>query len=178
MKFIIPLFVFFITLTSLDASAHERREVVGGEYRLTVGWRVEPAFEDVSNAVDIFVVRLPSGEPVSVRDGDDLDLNVSLLYLDDEEFGADILASRDMGNGISQDFSNPSRYNLAVTPTRDGAYGILVEGTIEGNVVSELYVCGNGSLSATSSYDCIEDPEVFPDRLRDRYRDNRAPRQR
>lgn len=168
-KFVILLICL---VYSFAASAHERREVLNGDFRLTVGWRVEPAFEDVSNAVDIFVVRLPSGEAVSLRDGDELDLNVTLLYLRNESFGATVLAQKDLGNGIQQDFSNPSRYNMSVLPTRNGTYGILVEGTIENNFVSELYVCGEGSQSETSGFDCVEDPVVFPGRLIDRYRNN------
>lgn len=174
MKIIIYTALVLGLLVSNFASAHERREVVNGDFRLTVGWRVEPAFEDGINAVDIFVVRLPSEDAVSVRDGDELDPNVTLMYLDEEEFDAEIIAAKDMGNGIQQDFSNPSRYNLSVVPTHNGPYGILVEGSIEGNMVSELYVCGDGSLSSTSSYDCIEDPETFPGRLINRYRNNRG----
>jgi len=38
-----------------SAQAHENRQV--GGYTLTAGFRVEPAFEDVVNAIDIFVNR-------------------------------------------------------------------------------------------------------------------------
>jgi hypothetical protein len=53
------------------AQAHENRQV--GDYTLTVGFRVEPAFEDAVNAIDIFVNRTSDGKAISVRDGDVVD---------------------------------------------------------------------------------------------------------
>jgi hypothetical protein len=54
-----------------SAQAHENRQV--GDYTLTVGFRVEPAFEDAVNAIDIFVNRTSDGKAISVRDGDVVD---------------------------------------------------------------------------------------------------------
>src|SRR5262245_26958347 len=45
--------LLYVGLASVQA--HENRQV--GGYTLTVGFRVEPAFEDVVNAIDIFVNR-------------------------------------------------------------------------------------------------------------------------
>jgi hypothetical protein len=50
------------------AQAPENRQV--GGYTLAVGFRAEPAFEDVVNAIDIFVNRGGDGKAISVRDGD------------------------------------------------------------------------------------------------------------
>jgi hypothetical protein len=51
--------------------AHENRQV--GGYTVTVGFRAEPAFEDVVNAVDIFINALqlrarPTNLPRKARD--------------------------------------------------------------------------------------------------------------
>ena len=58
------------------AQAHENRQV--GAYTLAVGFRAEPAFEDVVNAIDIFVNRTSDGKAISVRDGDVVTLSVEV----------------------------------------------------------------------------------------------------
>lgn len=53
--------------SSLPASAHERRTV--GGFQFVVGWKAEPSFSDVGNAVQIFI-RNPDSTPVTdVGDG-------------------------------------------------------------------------------------------------------------
>ena len=62
-----------------SVQAHEVRQI--GPYTLVIGFRAEPAFEDVVNAVDIFINRTSDGKAMSVRDGDIVDLQVEAIEL-------------------------------------------------------------------------------------------------
>lgn len=160
-----------LALMALPAAAHEPREVAGGLYEIEVGWRTEPTFEDVLNNIDFFVLRA-DGTPVSVRDGDSLDVTFEVLYLRSDAFNAQVLARRNLGNGLIQDFVNSSRYNVPFIPTKDGAYGFKLTGTIEGHPISEKFVCGGGSQSAEEAFECVQDAVTFPLPTWSRYTDN------
>jgi hypothetical protein len=40
--------------------------------------------------------------------------------------------------------------------------------------IDETYVCGNGTQSSTSRFNCVEDPQTFPGKSPDGYRNNNA----
>lgn len=158
-------------LAMTPAGAHEAREVAGGEYEIEVGWRTEPAIEDVLNNVDFFVVR-EDGTPVSLRAGDSLDVNFEVLFLRHDDFNAQVLARSNLGNQLNQDFVNASRYNIPFIPTKDGAYGFHLTGTIEGHAIDEVFVCGAGSQSGDEAFDCVSNAKTFPFGTWSRYLDN------
>jgi hypothetical protein len=98
-----------ILCVSLAAvQAHENR-LVGG-YTVTVGFRVEPAFEDVVNAVDIFLNRTSDGKAISVRDV--VDLSVEVQLREDDAFDAEILAAAPLQEKPRQDFGQQSLQRL------------------------------------------------------------------
>ena len=160
-----------MALAAAPVAAHEPREVADGLYEIEVGWRTEPAIEDVLNNLDFFVVRA-DGTAVSVRDGDSLDVNFEVLYLADDDFSAPVLAHRDLGSDLNQDFVNASRYNIPFIPTKNGAYGFRLTGTIEGHAVDETFVCGAGSQSIDEAFDCVTNAVTFPFGTWSRYIDN------
>jgi hypothetical protein len=162
-----------------SVQAHENRQV--GGYTLTVGFRAEPAFEDVVNAIDIFVSRTSDRKPISVRDGDVVNLSVEVQLRKTDDFNAEILASALLRETPQQDFAAPDRYNAWFKPTHDGAYAFRVVGVIEDasdpagvgvQAINETYVCGNGTQSTTSRFNCVEDPQTFPGKSSAGYRDN------
>jgi hypothetical protein len=161
--------------------AHENR-VVGG-YTVTVGFRVEPAFEDVVNAIDVLVNRTSDGKAVSVRDGDVVTLSVEVQPRATDEFAAETLAAAMLEEPPRQDFAASNRYNAWFKPTHDGAYAFRVVGVIDDasdaagvgpQAIDETYVCGGGTESSTSHFNCVEDPQTFPGTSPDGYRNNHA----
>ena len=79
-----------LSLGAVMVQAHEMRQL--GAYTLAVGFRAEPAFEDVVNAIDIFINRTSDNKAISVRGGDIVDLQVKAQFLEAEDSDADILA--------------------------------------------------------------------------------------
>jgi hypothetical protein len=158
--------------------AHEVRQI--GAYTLAVGFRAEPAFEDVVNAVDIFVNRTADNEAISVRDGDIVDLQVEVQFRDAEDLDAAILAAAPLQEPPSQDFAASNRYNTWFKPTHDGVYAFRITGSIADTsdphagpqAIDTTFVCGGGTQSATSRFNCVADPQPFPGTQRDGYRDN------
>jgi hypothetical protein len=107
-----------------SAQAHETRQV--GDYTLTVGFRVEPAFEDVVNAIDIFVERTNDGKDISIRAGDVVSLSVEVQLRKTDDFLAETLAAALLEESPRQDFAAPNRYNAWFKPTHDGVYAFRV----------------------------------------------------
>jgi uncharacterized protein YggL (DUF469 family) len=108
--------------------AHEVRQI--GAYTLAVGFRAEPAFEDVANAVDIFINRMADNKALSVRDGDSVDLQVEVQFRDAEDIAASILAAAPLQEKPSQDFAASNRYNAWFKPTHNGTYAFRITGSI------------------------------------------------
>ncbi len=182
-----------------SAFAHEQRNFAGplgpAHYIMFVGFRNEPAFEDEANALDLFLIHDIDGDgnctqdtpeacldwkPVSKRDGDVVDIQTTVLYLNDDEFNAPIREQRQLRGELRQDFSDDTRYNVRFKPNVGGAYGFILNGTFQkqGAPAVQLnnvkFVCGGGSQQVGHRFSCVGDIlEPFPFGANSNYRDNR-----
>jgi hypothetical protein len=160
--------------------AHEVRQI--GAYTLVVGFRAEPAFEDVANAIDISINRTADNKAISVRDGDSVDLQVEVQFRDAEDIDADILAAAPLQDKPSQDFAASNRYSAWFKPTHNGAYAFRITGSIADTsdaqagtqAIEATFVCGDGTQSPTTRFNCVADPQPFPGTPRDGYRNNQT----
>ncbi len=143
------------TITSLQA--HETREGVSNTYNLTVGHRSEPVFAREPTRFDL-IVRDLDGNPYEPSE---IDLSVKVLYLKDDTFDAKVLKARELTGDLRRDRSTPNRFNIWYKPTRAGAYGFHIKGTIDGVAIRERFVCGDGAL-ADSGFGCITNIQKFP----------------
>jgi hypothetical protein len=147
--------------SSTVASAHESRAV--GPYTFIIGFRSEPAFEDVVNAAEIIILR--GGQPVSTSAGDLVDLTLEVQLRQNEAFDAPIVQAAALA-APAQGFNTPGRYYSNFKPTVDGTYAFRIRGLVStaaaGQVnVDETFVCGLGSLAA-GAFNCVRDPQTFP----------------
>ena len=119
------------------ASAHEHRHV--GEYEITFGWQVEPAYTGVFNGPEIRIENATTGEPV-VGAEETLTLTVS--------FGP-----KSKKLALEPAWNEPGNYVAALTPTRPGDYEFELTGTITVSTalseteVSELFTSADGDFS-------------------------------
>lgn len=192
----LSLVIFGAGIQTGSAFAHEQRNFLGGQYIMFVGFVNEPAFEDEANAFDLFLMRDIDGDgkctqdtpdacldwqPVSKRDGDLVDINVKVLYLNDDEFNAPIREQAMLKGELGQDFFDATRYNIHFKPNVGGAYGYILNGTFQkqGSPAVQLnnvkFVCGNGSQNLPDSrFSCVGDIlQPFPFGANSNYRDNR-----
>lgn len=137
-----------VLTTVAPAAAHERRAV--GTYQFVVGWKVEPAFSDVNNAVQIFV-RDGSGNPVTL--GAD-DLKVEVIQSGQK---SDVLPLKSV-------FNSPGEYNAPMLPTRPGTYTFHFTGAIAGQKVDESFTSSDHTFNDMQNASNIQFPAKDPTR--------------
>lgn len=136
-------------LNASIASAHEHRHV--GDYEITFGWQVEPAFAGVFNGPEIRIVDTTTDEPV-VGAEESLTLTVS--------FGPESKVLT-----LEPAWNDPGNYVAALTPTRPGDYEFELTGSISvttalsETAVSEIFTSADGDFSTVEPAEDI----LFPD---------------
>jgi hypothetical protein len=103
------------------ASAHER--VTVGEYELTVGWRIEPAFVGVLNGLDLGIIWQANATPVT---------NAHLRLTTNLSTGSSIAPK-----SLRPQFNRAGWYTFDVIPTREGDYSVRILGTLNTTAVDE-----------------------------------------
>ena len=160
--------------------AHEGREV--GDYRINIGWIVEPAYEGVMNGVEVRVTRVTEsggddhGESMSMTKSDDAGDSMATADHHDESAAVEGLentlqvevvyvptgASRTVN--LSADVNEAGRYTAALLPTTPGVYEFRVFGAIEGMQVDETFASrgGGGGFDDIRSLAGLQFPEELP----------------
>ena len=157
------------------AFAHEGREV--GDYRLVVGFAVEPAYEGSTNGVDVRVTKAANdgegsghdeddGGGMSMGEGDhggmepveglEGTLQVEVTHV---PTGASRVLDLRVVRGES------GRYAADLIPTVPGVYQFRLFGTIEGNAVDETFLSrgGGGGFDDVRSATALQFPETLPE---------------
>ena len=119
------------------AYAHEGREV--DDYRVVVGFAVEPAYEGSANGVEVRVTRVSDhGEESGDHHGESDAVEGLEGTLQVEITHVSTGASRVLR--LRADSYEPGRYIADLIPTVPGVYQFRLFGTIEGNRVGETFI--------------------------------------
>ena len=151
-------------------AAHEGREV--GDYRVDVGWIVEPAYEGFPNGVEVRVIKVAEnggddhhGDSTAAADdhhgdsgavkGLENTLQVEVVYV---STGASRVVR------LSADADEPGRYAADLIPSAPGVYEFRVFGAIEGMLVDETFASegGGGDFDDIQSPATLQFPEELP----------------
>jgi hypothetical protein len=158
-KLLASAFLLSLPLISISSvNAHEPRLGVSGVFNLTVGQRVEPAYSDEPNQFDLIVNNL-DGTAATVTD---ITLNVNVIFLKEDTFDAKVLHRALLTDKIVRDRTTPNRFNIPYMPSKPGAYGFEIEGTINGVQINEKFVCENGTQNPGKSFGCVTQIQTFP----------------
>lgn len=158
-KLLATTLLFSLPLLSLGALAHESREGVSGVFNIAVGQRVEPAYSNEPNQFDLIVNNL-DGTPAQVTE---ISLAVEVLFLKDDAYDAKVLHRALLTSEIIRDRTTPNRFNIPYMPTKAGAYGFEINGTINGVAISEKFVCEGGTLNPLGKdFSCVANIQTFP----------------
>jgi hypothetical protein len=155
---------------AVPAAAHEQRTVgAKGEYAVLVGWKYEPAFTGVMNAITITVVRAMDGRPINVKQGDVVDLEVEAQLRSGDQ-GSAVVESAPVAFKPQQEFGKDNLYVSWLLPTTAGTYGFRFKGTIQDKsdpksgpvVIDVTFVCGDNVNGHHEHFACVKDPQAFP----------------
>lgn len=143
------LLVLMLAALVIPTSAHEGREV--GEYVLTFGWRVEPAFAGVMNGPELFIEAHDheAHEDEHAEEAEDghsdvatfEGVEVSLQYT--VSFGDQTLTAP-----LRQAWMEPGHFIADLIPTLPGDYTFRIFGTIGDTEVDETFSASDGQFSS------------------------------
>ena len=177
----IALVITLVCLTALGSvTAHEGREV--GNYKIEIGWRVEPAYTGEMNGPEITITRHEDGE----GDHDEIEATPEAEHDEAEatpeaehsEEGGDSHAEESNGvTGLEDTLQievlfgpasrvlnlravrdEPGHYTADLIPMMPGDYTFRVFGTIEGMEIDETFSAADGQFSSIEPIEDIQFP--------------------
>lgn len=154
--------ILVMGMISFSVSAHEPRDgVAGGVYNISVGNQVEPAIAREPNGFDL-IIRNNDDTPATVQT---IELEVEILFLSEDKADAKIKRHTQLSGELRRDRNSANRFSIQYMPTRAGAYGYHITGTIDGNTINELFICGGGTQNlAGRAFGCVSEIQRFPHR--------------
>ncbi|MBI4233433.1 MAG: hypothetical protein HY686_03235 [Chloroflexi bacterium] len=142
----LSLALFACLLLVSTALAHERRNV--GKYQFVVGFRVEPAFLDQPNGIDLSITNTETKEPVN---GLEKTLKAQIL-----------VGGKTKDVELRAQFGRPGAYTADIIPTRAGTWAFRFFGTVEGTPVDERFESGPGRFNDVQPLTEAQFPEQAP----------------
>jgi hypothetical protein len=134
-------------------TAHEHREVAGGQYELTVGFLNEPAFVNQQNGLSLRVVALAGDGATAPADA-----GTPVEGLTDTVEATVIYGDQEMELELEPVFNDPGHYRAIFFPTAPGAYTFHITGEIEGSEIDETFTSGPETFSEVEPIE----PYQFP----------------
>lgn len=125
----------FVLAVPFAASAHEQREIAGGQYSVVVGFLDEPAFAGEKNGLDFRVSKIgaPGTEGAAEAEG------TPVVGLFDTLQAEVIFGDQRMALPLEPAFGDLGAYESPFFPTTPGDYTFHIFGTIEGTAVDETF---------------------------------------
>ncbi len=148
------LFALALFLVPAGASAHERRDLVGGKYQAAVGFLTEPPIESQMNGIDLTITDL------SQKDASGKGMPVEGL---EKTLKAQVSVG---GGGAMKDvplaarFGMPGHYAGYFMPTEAGSYTFRISGTINDQKIDEKFESGPGRFNDVESLASVQFPNI------------------
>ncbi|MGN6813714.1 MAG: hypothetical protein ACTHMP_22825 [Thermomicrobiales bacterium] len=136
------------------ASAHERRDLLGGKYQAIVGFLNEPSYDNQFNGLDLTINDMSqkdangNGKPVT---GLEKTLKAEVSY-----------GGKTMPLTLQARFTMPGKYAAYFEPTKAGQYRFHVFGTIDGQNIDETFESGPGRFDDVGSLAALQFPDKQP----------------
>lgn len=137
---------------AVPALAHTTR--TAGAYTLTVGWKTEPTYVGVQNAVQLFV---HDAHGTALDDiGDNLKVVVVYGSRQSPPLALEASFDPDTGLGVHGEF------DAAIIPTQPGDYTFRFQGAIDGQSVDQSFTSGPDTFDTVQAPVGIEFPTQDP----------------
>ncbi len=146
MKRFVQLGVVIFTVLALFAtvSAHEGREIGGGEYTIVFGWRLEPAYTTLLNGPEFEIKTHEDEQPV---EGAEETLQIEVSY-----------GGRSKVLKLRAVWGEPGSYTADLIPTQAGDYSFHITGTIGEATIDEVFESTSGEFSTVEPITDIQFP--------------------
>jgi hypothetical protein len=133
--------------------AHDHTEV--GDYKLTIGWHVEPTLVSQLNAVEV-TIQDHHDQPVNDLAAGDLAVVVSTA--DQQTAALSLEPAFDLEEGTG----TPGQYVADILPTTTGEYTFHITGSIHAQAVDLTLTSGAETFEAVTSSSDLEFPVKVP----------------
>jgi hypothetical protein len=136
------------------ASAHERRDLLGGTYQVIVGFLSEPAIENQLNGIDLTVTDMSQKDAVgrgTPIEGLEKTLKAEVIVGGDAATRAMPLVAR---------FGMPGKYAGYFMPTQAGQYTFHIFGSINGQGIDERFESGPGRFNDVQPLSDLQFPHT------------------
>lgn len=153
---VIALIVLSMSISIAPVAAHEGREV--GDYEISLGWYVEPAYAGQMNGPDLYITlheqdqeRRAAG--MMALDGEETQEELEALVVDlqaEVTFGGESITLAlvpDSPTYVEFDGVGYLRYTADLVPTLPGDYSFRIFGTIDETEVDEVFSSADGQIS-------------------------------
>lgn len=142
------------TLVSPGAvDAHVLKNI--GAYSVALGWKIEPTYLGVPNAVQVIVKDAKGNPIVDIPDGD-LSVVVSIAGQSSASLPLNNSFDSDTGLGIQGD------YEASIAPTVPGDYTFHLTGKIHGTAVDETATASDSTFDSVVDSGTVDFPTKLP----------------
>ncbi|MBN9387397.1 MAG: hypothetical protein J0I20_05030 [Chloroflexi bacterium] len=144
------VFGLLVALTPGQASAHGRKDLVGGKYQIIFGFLTEPAFSGQRNGIDLTVCLGPcennaDGTLKNPVTGADKTIKAEVTY-----------GSSTVPVTLAPRFRADGKYDGYFFPSKAGEYTFHFTGNINGDTIDQKVV------SARDGFNSVSDPLMIP----------------
>jgi hypothetical protein len=141
---VIVIAAAFLVLSKTTVQAHEGRDL--GPYRVTFGWRVEPAFAGVANGPEVFIAMKDDAN--KKVEGAEKALKLEVTF-----------GNKTKQVPLDAAWKDPGHYVADLIPTRAGDYTFHLTGKIGDTTIDEKFTSADGKFGSVEPSSDV----LFPD---------------
>ena len=141
------------------ASAHEHRDIAGGQYSMVVGFLDEPAVAGEKNGLWFSVAKHEGTETPAAESEEGEEEGTPVVGLDQTLKAEVILGDQKMDLPLSPSFGEPGAYESVFIPTAEGDYTFHIFGDIEGTAIDETFTSSPEGFDAVQAREPLEFPK-------------------
>lgn len=153
--------VILLLVMAVPAIAHEHREILGGQYEVTIGFLEEPAFVGEQNGLFLRVVNLAATTEATAEPGEEADHEEGqpVVGLDQTLQAEVIFGDQSMPLTLSPIGDELGSYRSVFFPTAVGDYTFHITGEIEGNAVDESFTSAPDGFDSVQAIEELQFPK-------------------
>lgn len=145
---------------AVPALAHEHREILDGQYEVTIGFLEEPAFVGEQNGLFLRVVNMTAADDAAGEEGEEEHAEGQPVVGLDQTLQAEVIfGEQSMPLTLSPIGDDLRSYRAVFFPTTPGDYTFHITGEIEGNAVDESFTSSPEGFDSVQAIEELQLPK-------------------